>query len=179
MADAITSVGLMGLPHFRTSRVSMEMYEPVYQNLFTVEIQLPAKMSTSVDDKNLLLEGVTKVGGLETNKMPETAKQTYESNLTKYNQGRLPELQLLNSQYNYESRIPAVENLKITYQSNLDNFKLILGLGLTDQIELEGSLLDVSKIVLSEDILSYDLNEIPAIKLLLKKENICVLMKIC
>lgn len=98
----------------------------------------------------------------------ETAKKTYESNLSKYNQGRLPEIQLLNSQYNYESRIPTVENLKITYQSNLDNFKLILGLGLSEQIELEGSLLDVSKIVLDESILNYDLNEIPAIKLLLK-----------
>ena len=37
----LTSVGLMGLPHFKTSRVSMEMYEPVYLNLFTVEFQLP------------------------------------------------------------------------------------------------------------------------------------------
>ena len=57
----LTSVGLMGLPHFRTSRVSREMYEPVYLNLFTVEIQLPKKLTgdggISNEDKNLLLEG--------------------------------------------------------------------------------------------------------------------------
>ena len=78
----ITSVGLMGLPHFRTSRVSMEMYEPVYQNLFTVEFQLPAGLTgtggISDDDKNLLLEGVQKVDGLDTNKVPGAVLQHYK-----------------------------------------------------------------------------------------------------
>lgn len=96
----------------------------------------------------------------------ETTKQTYEANLQKYKQGRLPEMTLLTSQYNYESRIPTVENLKTTYQSNLDNFKLILGLNLTDEIELDGSLDDVNEIALDESILSMNLDEIPAIKTL-------------
>lgn len=73
----MTSVGLMGLPHFKTSRVSMEMYEPVYLNLFTVEFQLPKGLTgtggISDDDKNLLLEGVQNVKGLDTNKNPSTA----------------------------------------------------------------------------------------------------------
>ena len=73
----MTSVGLMGLPHFKTSRVSMEMYEPVYLNLFTVEIQLPKGLTgtggISDDDKNLLLEGVQNVKGLDTNKNPGVA----------------------------------------------------------------------------------------------------------
>ena len=70
----------MGLPHFRTSRVSRELYEPVYQNLFTVEIQLPRALTVSDDDKNLLLEGVTKVSGLDTNKNPGLADtQKYKS----------------------------------------------------------------------------------------------------
>ena len=69
----ITTVGLMGLPHFRTSKVSRELYEPVYQNLFTVDIQLPEKLTFSDVDKNLLLEGVTRVGGLDTNKNPGVA----------------------------------------------------------------------------------------------------------
>lgn len=73
-----TSNGLMGLPHFRTSRVSMEMYEPVYLNLFTVDFQLPTKLSRSVSDKNLLLEGVKKVNGLDTNKIPSTTEQHYK-----------------------------------------------------------------------------------------------------
>ena len=72
----------------------------------------------------------------------ETAKQTYESNKAKYSQGRLPELQLLNSQYNYEKKIPDIENLKRTYQSNIDSFKILLGLGLNDEITLQGKLDD-------------------------------------
>lgn len=74
----MTSVGLMGLPHFKTSRVSMEMYEPVYLNLFTVEFQLPKGLTgtggISDDDKNLLLEGVQNVKGLDTNKNPGVAQ---------------------------------------------------------------------------------------------------------
>lgn len=69
----VSSQGLMGLPHFRASRVSTGLYEPVYLNLFTVQIQLPEKMNTSDDDKLLLLEGVTKVGGLDTNVNPGLA----------------------------------------------------------------------------------------------------------
>ena len=72
----------------------------------------------------------------------ETAKQTYESNKAKYQQGRLAELQLLNSQYNYEKKIPDIENLKRTYQSNIDSFKVLLGLGLEDEIVLQGKLDD-------------------------------------
>ena len=78
----LTSVGLMGLPHFKTSRVSMEMYEPVYLNLYTVEFQLPKGLTgtggVSDDDKNLLLEGVQKVGGLDTNKVPGATLQHYK-----------------------------------------------------------------------------------------------------
>lgn len=73
------SNGLMGLPHFRSSRVSMDMFEPAYLNLFTVSIDLPSSLGISDDDKNLLLEGVTKVGGLETTKVPAAGtSQTYK-----------------------------------------------------------------------------------------------------
>lgn len=78
----LTSVGTMGLPHFRSSRVSREMYEPVYLNLFTVEIQLPKGLTgtngVSEEDKNLVLEGVQKVGGLDTNKVPGVVEQHYK-----------------------------------------------------------------------------------------------------
>lgn len=81
-----TSVGLMGLPHFRSSRISMEMHEPVYTNLFTVEIVLPPKLSAAygssgkdIDgDKLLLLESIKKVSGLKTNSMPQTVQQHYK-----------------------------------------------------------------------------------------------------
>ena len=97
----------------------------------------------------------------------ETAKQTYESNQIKYKQGRLPELTLLNSQYNYESKIPAIENLKRTYQSDIDNFKLLLGLDLSEYIELKGQLDDAVEIHLDDSVLQSSLennNSIKAIK---------------
>ena len=87
----------------------------------------------------------------------ETAKQTYESNKIKYQQGRLAELQLLNSQYNYEKKIPDIENLKRTYQNNIDNFKLLLGLGLDDEIILEGKLEDAVDVKLDEATLQSSL----------------------
>ena len=96
----------------------------------------------------------------------ETAKQTYEADLIKYKQGRLPEINLLNSQYNYESKIPSVENLKRTYQSDIDSFKLLLGLDLSEMIALEGKLDDAVEIHLDEAILNLSLDNNNSIKAL-------------
>ena len=80
----MTSPGLMGLPHFRSSRVSMSLYEPVYMNLFTVTIQLPDAIQTLLgssytEETNLVLEGVRKIDGLDTQKVPDAgAKQQYK-----------------------------------------------------------------------------------------------------
>ena len=81
MADnntGVSSVGLMGLSHFRTSRVSMEKYEPVYLNLFTVEIELPSKLAVSEADRNLFLEGIKTVKGLQTDAIPTAIQQQYK-----------------------------------------------------------------------------------------------------
>lgn len=81
MADnntGVSSVGLMGLSHFRTSRVSMEKYEPVYLNLFTVEIELPSKLAVSEADRNLFLEGIKSVKGLQTDAIPGAIQQQYK-----------------------------------------------------------------------------------------------------
>lgn len=94
----------------------------------------------------------------------ETVKQTYESNLRKYNQGRLDELNLLKSQYNYESKIPSIEALKSTYETNLNNFKLVLGVDLSEEIKLTGSLDEAVNVTLDESILQQDVEEIPSIK---------------
>ena len=48
-----------------------------------------------------------------------TAKTSYESNLAKYNRGQLSELDLLNSQYNYESKIPTLQSLQINYENSI------------------------------------------------------------
>ena len=79
----MTSPGLMGLPHFRSSRVSRSLYEPVYLNLFTVTIQLPDAIldllgNAATEDTNLVLEGVRKVDGLDTQKVPATVEQKYK-----------------------------------------------------------------------------------------------------
>jgi hypothetical protein len=79
--NPVASQGLSGLPHFRASRVSTSMWEPVYQNLFNVQIQLPDALKDSVPeaDKDLLLEGLQTIGGLDTNKVPgASATQHYK-----------------------------------------------------------------------------------------------------
>lgn len=98
----------------------------------------------------------------------ETLKQTYESNLLKYNQGRLSELTLLTSQYNYESKIPSVTNLQANYDNSIDNFKITLGLDIDDEIELVGNLEELTSKDLNNKLLDVNIEELPAIKLLNK-----------
>jgi len=102
----------------------------------------------------------------------QNAFETFKANLSKYNQGRLSELNLLNSQYNYESRIPTVENLKRTYESNLDSFKETLGIKLSDKVELTGSLEDAMNFEITEENTHVDLEQVPAIQAALKNIEI-------
>lgn len=78
--NPVSSAGLSGLPHFRSSRVSTSMWEPVYLNLFTIAIQFPDAMKEDAEgDKDLLLEGIQSINGLDTNKVPgANAKQNYK-----------------------------------------------------------------------------------------------------
>ena len=64
MVQDITSNGLLGLPHFRNSRISMGLMEPIYKNLFTVQITLPKALGYDDAATNLFLEEVSKVDGL-------------------------------------------------------------------------------------------------------------------
>ena len=76
--NPVNSTGLKGLPHFRSSRVSTAMWEPVYLNLFTVAIQLPDAIANQCE-VDLLLEGIQTIGGLDTNKVPgANATQHYK-----------------------------------------------------------------------------------------------------
>lgn len=75
----MTSKGLNGLSHFRNSRISMSNSEPIYLNLWTVEIQLPSSIGADTETTNLLLEGVRKVSGLKTTKDMGTVTQQYKS----------------------------------------------------------------------------------------------------
>ena len=73
------STGLAGLSHFTTSRISSLGWEPVYRNLFTVTIDLPDAIGASPEQKLLILEGVQKVSGLDTTKVPAVVLQHYKS----------------------------------------------------------------------------------------------------
>ena len=78
MVQDITSNGLLGLPHFRNSRISMGLMEPIYKNLFTVQITLPKALGYDDAATNLFLEEVTKVDGLDTHKVPGATEQAYK-----------------------------------------------------------------------------------------------------
>ena len=66
------SQGTFGLSHFRNSRAAQENYEPVYLNLFTVQLQLPAGIGATDEETNLMLENVQTIGGLKSHKFPST-----------------------------------------------------------------------------------------------------------
>lgn len=85
--NPVTSQGLYGLPHFRSSRVSTAMWEPVYTTLYTVDIVLPDAVTANIGagDKDLLLEGITRVDGLDTNVVPAAgATQNYKMSQRRY-----------------------------------------------------------------------------------------------
>lgn len=76
----VKSVGLGGLPHYRASRVSTSMYEPIYLNLYTVQLTPPAGLGYSENDEEVLvvLEGLTKIT-FNTNLNPGAIQQTYKT----------------------------------------------------------------------------------------------------
>ena len=95
----------------------------------------------------------------------ETAKSLYDSNLAKYNRGQLSEIDLLTSQYNYESIIPTLQSLKISYDNSIATFKQTLGLSQNVEIELVGNIddfLNISKIDIEKN-----LEEVPSVKAIL------------
>ena len=47
------SSGLLGLSHFRNSRVATSLWEPIYQNLFTVQLTCPQGMQQTTDDERM------------------------------------------------------------------------------------------------------------------------------
>jgi len=70
MAENFKSQGTFGLPHWKNSRAAQELFEPVYLNLFTVQIALPVGVGSTAENTNLLLENIIKIGGLESNSFP-------------------------------------------------------------------------------------------------------------
>ncbi len=78
MAENFKSQGLFGLSHFKNSRASQNLYEPVYKNLFTVQIALPPGVGADEESTNLLLEGIQTIGGLRSHSFPATTSQFFK-----------------------------------------------------------------------------------------------------
>ena len=92
----------------------------------------------------------------------ETARLRYENNRDKYSRGQLSELDLLQSQYSYESQRPSIESAEIAYHNSIASFKQTLGIPQKEKIELSGSLYDD----LPPDAfsISQTVDELPSIK---------------
>lgn len=79
MAENFKSQGSFGLPHFKNSRASQELFEPLYLNLFTIQIALPVGVGSSDENTNLLLENVINITGLVSHSFPTSpAAQNYK-----------------------------------------------------------------------------------------------------
>ena len=123
-------------PHYRNSTASMNMYEPVYINLFEITIQPPAILTNW--NTPLLMEQVIKVGGLDVDKVPPAnILQTFKGWTRSYADAKLEQtyvditvdfevnLDDTNSMYMYKGLkawcstifdpLTAVMNLKTTY----------------------------------------------------------------
>ena len=74
------SPGLLGLSHFRNSRVAKSLWEPIYLNLFTVQLTCPQGMVDTTDDErlNIILEGVSSVGQISTSFGANATEQKYK-----------------------------------------------------------------------------------------------------
>jgi len=66
---------MAGLPHYRNAKAAMNLFEPVYQNLFEITVTPPAGI-TGWDQ--LVIDNVKKVGGLDVEKTPALVEQIYK-----------------------------------------------------------------------------------------------------
>lgn len=78
------------LPHYTNSKAAMEKYEPVYLNLFEVQISAPTGLWGEFSNGTLLMEQVIKVGGLDVDKVPPAGiLQTYKGWTRSYSNAKL------------------------------------------------------------------------------------------
>ena len=70
----------------------------------------------------------------------ESTKKQYESNLAKYNSGALSQLDVLSTQVTYQNSQLSLESAKVSWQNDIATFKQLLGIPLSTEIVLAGSL---------------------------------------
>lgn len=101
----MSSQGLFGLSHFKNSRASSELFEPVYQNLFTVQLAMPSNVGSTDQDVNLMLEGVQKVEGLESHSFPTSeVTQNFKWAQRRY-AGAKPDKTTMDVKFNFEINV--------------------------------------------------------------------------
>ncbi len=77
-----------GLPHYRNSSAAMNLEEPVFDAYFLVQITGPS----GLDFPDLVLENLTKVGGIDTGKaFPSSQTQSFKGAKRTYVGGKVPE----------------------------------------------------------------------------------------
>jgi len=110
-----TSQGLFGLSHFRNSRAAQELYEPVYQNLFTVQLQLPAGVGATEQETNLMLEGITNISGLQSHSFPTGQASQFFKFAERRFAGAKPEKTTMDVSFDFEvnvDRTPSAYTVK-------------------------------------------------------------------
>lgn len=70
----------------------------------------------------------------------ENARQRANQAQINFNNGRIPQLQLLNAQVTYENQRPEVETAEQSFYQQLDTFAFLIGLPVGTKIELSGSI---------------------------------------
>lgn len=74
-----SSNGLLGLSHFRNSRVATSLWEPIYQNLWSLTLSAPAGLQDASEERiNIILEGVQSVGTIASSKASSPVEQKYK-----------------------------------------------------------------------------------------------------
>lgn len=70
----------------------------------------------------------------------ENARQRAAQAQINFNNGRIPQLQLLNAQVTYENQRPEVETAERSFNQQLDTFTFLIGMPVGTKIELSGSI---------------------------------------
>lgn len=100
----------------------------------------------------------------------EAARRQYETNREKYNKGQIPELELLSSQVNYESKRPGIQSQENTLANNIASFKMLIGVDQNTDLTLSGSLEGFDSF--DENRVDFNVYSTPSVKSLQKNVDI-------
>ena len=97
-----SSPGLLGLSHFRNSRVSTSLWEPIYQNLWSLQLVPPIGITDRSEERiNIILEGVQSVGTISSSKASQAVEQKYKFATRSY-ANATPENTTIDLQINFQ-----------------------------------------------------------------------------